>query len=81
MPAGYYRLEIAGADGRFVPAQTHLQESTLTLTAANVPQPRAVRYAWYDNPPVSLFNTAGLPAAPFKRDAQQETRTQSETQR
>jgi len=31
-----------------------------------VPQPIAVRYAWASNR--SLYNGAGLPAAPFRRD-------------
>jgi sialate O-acetylesterase len=60
-------FETAGADGKFVPAPARLQENTITLTASQVGPPRAVRYAWYDNPPVSLFNTAGLPAPPFRR--------------
>jgi sialate O-acetylesterase len=62
-------FELAGADGNFVPAKAHLQENTITLTAAAVAEPRAFRYAWYDNPPVSLFNSARLPAAPFRKDA------------
>jgi len=28
----------------------------------------AVRYAWADNPVATLFNGAGLPAAPFRTD-------------
>ena len=31
------------------------------------PKPIAARYAWADNPPISLYNAAGLPASPFKR--------------
>jgi sialate O-acetylesterase len=62
-------FELAGVDGKFVPAAARLQENTITLIAPPVGPPRAVRYAWYDNPPVSLFNTAGLPAPPFRRPA------------
>ena len=62
-------FEVAGADGQFVPAVAQLQESTITLTATTLHEPCAVRYAWYDNPPVSLFNEASLPAAPFRKDA------------
>jgi sialate O-acetylesterase len=60
-------FELAGADGVFVPAAADLQENTLVVTAPDIAAPEAVRYAWADNPPATLFNTAGLPAAPFQR--------------
>jgi sialate O-acetylesterase len=34
-----------------------------------VPAPRAVRYAWEDFPEADLENSAGLPALPFRTDA------------
>lgn len=60
-------FELAGADGKCNPATAEVKENTVTLTAPAVTDPRAVRYAWLDNPPATLFNTAGLPAAPFQR--------------
>jgi sialate O-acetylesterase len=42
---------------------------TIVVSSAQVLQPTAVRYAWGDNPPISLYNKAGLPASPFKTDA------------
>jgi hypothetical protein len=42
--------------------------TALTLVAAGVAEPWSVRYAWQDNPQASVFNSAGLPAAPFRRD-------------
>lgn len=60
-------FELAGADGVFVPAAADLQGNTLVITAPGVGAPQAVRYAWADNPSATLFNTAGLPAAPFQR--------------
>jgi len=33
-----------------------------------VQNPVAVRYAWQANPMATLFNGAGLPAAPFRTD-------------
>jgi sialate O-acetylesterase len=60
-------FELAGTDGKFVPAVAGVNESTITLTAQGVSEPSLVRYAWYDDPPVSLFNSDGLPAAPFRR--------------
>ncbi len=61
-------FELAGAYGKFVPAVAKVKENIITLTAPDVSEPCMVRYAWYDDPPVSLFNSDGLPAAPFKRD-------------
>lgn len=61
-------FEVAGADGKYEPAEAVLAGNTLRLKAAQVRGPCAVRYAWYDNPPVSLYNTVGLPAAPFRRN-------------
>jgi sialate O-acetylesterase len=64
-------FELAGPDGKFVPAAAEVQQDTITLTAPNISAPQKVRYAWADNPPVSLFNIAGLPTAPFERDKDQ----------
>ena len=33
-----------------------------------VPDPIAVRYAFADNPDVNLYNSDGIPAAPFRTD-------------
>jgi sialate O-acetylesterase len=59
-------FEIAGADGRYVPAEARIEGTTVVVTSATVPAPRAVRYGWADNPVVSLYNAAGLPASPFR---------------
>jgi sialate O-acetylesterase len=64
-------FELAGADGKFVSATAELQRNAIILMAPNVSAPKKVRYAWADNPGVSLFNTAGLPAAPFERSIDQ----------
>ena len=43
---------------------------TLVVSAPDVPAPRAVRYAWSDNPAgCNLYNADGLPASPFRTDA------------
>ena len=59
---------IAGADQRFVPAEARIEGNTVMVTALEVGQPAAVRYAWQDDPPVSLYNKEGLPASPFRTD-------------
>ena len=38
------------------------------VSAAAVPMPLAVRYAWADNPDCNLCNGALLPASPFRTD-------------
>ena len=63
------RFAIAGADRKFVWADAKLDGSTVVVSSATVPHPVAVRYAWEINPDgCNLFNTAGLPASPFRTD-------------
>jgi sialate O-acetylesterase len=59
-------LEVAGDDGNYVPAAGHIDGETLLVSAPGVEDPVAVRYAWAENPSSNLYNTAGLPAAPFR---------------
>ena len=60
---------IAGADKVFHPAQAEIQGQTVVVTSAAVSQPVAVRYGWANVPEGNLFNQAGLPASPFRTDA------------
>jgi len=59
---------IAGADGKFVPAQAEIQGATVKIWSDRVPSPTAVRYGWANVPDVNLFNAEGLPASPFRTD-------------
>jgi sialate O-acetylesterase len=59
---------VAGVDRRFVPASAQIDGATVVVSAPDVPAPVAVRYAWTDAPDASLFDSAGLPAAPFRSD-------------
>lgn len=62
-------LEIAGADRNFVAAEAVITgPDTLTVTAASVSEPVAVRYAWNDNPLFNLICGKGLMAGPFRSD-------------
>jgi sialate O-acetylesterase len=59
-------LEIAGADGKFVPATGEVAGESLVVRAAGVAAPVAVRYGWCDACAPNLVNGAGLPASPFE---------------
>jgi len=59
---------IAGADRKFVWARTRLGADTVLVWSDHVAQPVAVRYAWASNPLCNLYNSAGLPAVPFRTD-------------
>ena len=61
-------FQIAGADGKFVAADAKIDGDTVVVSAAGVAEPKAVRYAWINVPTMSLWNEAGLPAAPFRTD-------------
>jgi sialate O-acetylesterase len=69
-PRGYLGgFEIAGTDQKFYPARADIVGSTVVVSSPAVPQPVAVRYAWTDDPhEANLYNTDGLPAAPFRTD-------------
>ncbi|GGI44783.1 9-O-acetylesterase [Paenibacillus marchantiophytorum] len=61
-------FEIAGSNGIFTPATAVINPSnnTVEVTAASVPSPVYVRYAYSMDPQnPNLFNQAGLPASPF----------------
>lgn len=60
---------IAGADHKFHWAEAKIVGNCVELTCKDVPRPLAVRYAWANNPLGNLYNTAGLPASPFRTDA------------
>ena len=61
-------FEIAGADRRFFPATATISGRTLKVSAPEVTAPVAVRYAWSPAASLNFFNTAGLPASPFRTD-------------
>jgi sialate O-acetylesterase len=60
---------IAGADQKFYWAEAEI-ESNYTVVVSNkeVLEPAAVRYGWQANPDCNLYNSANLPASPFRTD-------------
>jgi sialate O-acetylesterase len=59
---------VAGADGRFYPAQVKISGSTITAWSKEVKQPIAVRYAFSNTAVGNIFNKEGLPLTPFRTD-------------
>jgi sialate O-acetylesterase len=61
-------FSIAGEDHQWHWADARIEGDTILVSAVSVPNPKEVRYAWQSNPAATLFNGAGLPAAPFRTD-------------
>jgi sialate O-acetylesterase len=61
-------FSIAGDDRKWVWADARIEGDTVIVSSPSVPNPKEVRYAWQSNPAATLFNGAGLPAAPFRTD-------------
>jgi sialate O-acetylesterase len=52
--------------GRWSRANASLSETSVHLQSPGVARPIKVRYAWADNPRLSIFSCDGLPASPFE---------------
>ena len=62
-------FEIAGADKKFVPAQAIIVGDKIKVFANGISQPASVRYNWVNDASAgNVFNTEGLPLAPFRTD-------------
>jgi sialate O-acetylesterase len=63
-------FSIVGTDHKFVWAHAKLEgKNKVIVYSDDVRNPVAVRYCWSANPDVNLFNSAGLPACPFRTDS------------
>lgn len=61
-------FEVAGEDRKFYPAKAIITGSSVTLTATEVKNPVAVRYAFKDFVVGDLFGNDGLPVSSFRTD-------------
>jgi sialate O-acetylesterase len=61
-------FEIAGADHVFHAASARIFKRKVQVQSDDVPDPVAVRYAFKDWVAPNLYNTEGLPVAPFRTD-------------
>jgi sialate O-acetylesterase len=59
---------VAGEDRVFKWADARIDDDSVIVSSADVPDPVAVRYGWAINPICNLYNAEGLPASPFRTD-------------
>jgi sialate O-acetylesterase len=65
-PLTYF--EIAGEDKNYIPAMAEIKGDIVEVWSDKILQPVAVRFGWNENANPNLFNSAGLPASPFRTD-------------
>ena len=62
-------FEVAGCDGVFRYAKAEIKKNRVVVRGDTTGRPRALRYAWADDPvDVNLFTSDGIPVAPFRTD-------------
>jgi len=59
-------FQIAGADGKFVPATATIDGETVVVQADSVAAPTQVRFGWHKVANPNLINKEKLPASPFQ---------------
>jgi sialate O-acetylesterase len=60
---------VAGSDRKFAWADATITgPNTVSVSSSQVAAPMFVRYGWGNNPEVNLYNSADLPASPFRTD-------------
>ena len=61
-------FSICGSDKTFVPAKAEIKGNQIIVYSELISQPVAVRYGWANWSEGNLFNSADLPATPFRTD-------------
>lgn len=59
-------FEVAGADGKYEPADAKIDGESIVVSSAKVSEPKSVRYGWTESEKPNLVNGADLPACPFR---------------
>ena len=59
-------FEIAGEDGKFVPAEATIDGENVVVQGSGVESPTQVRFGWRKIANPNLMNKEGLPASPFQ---------------
>lgn len=60
------KKEIEITTYNYAPAKAVIQNGKVVVSADNIKNPLAVRYAWANNPECTLVNQDNLPASPFR---------------
>lgn len=63
--SGRVSFQLAGPDGKFVPAQAEFNDGVVSVRAETVREPTRLRYLDDNNPSPSLFSESGLCVGPF----------------
>ena len=61
-------FSVRGETGPWVWAAARIEGDTVVVSSPEIPRPLHARYAWQSNPRATLYNSAGLPAVPFRTD-------------
>ena len=61
-------FQIAGSDGKYVPATAKIDGATVLVSSPDIPNPQSVRYAWDYDPAANLINALGLPVSLCRTD-------------
>jgi sialate O-acetylesterase len=61
-------FSICGTDKNFIPAKAEIKGNQIVVYSELISKPIAVRYGWANWTEANLFNSADLPATPFRTD-------------
>jgi sialate O-acetylesterase len=61
-------FEVAGKNKKYFQAKAKIDKGTVLLQSSKVKQPVSARYAWANDPVCNLYNSAKLPASPFRTE-------------
>lgn len=61
-------FQIAGEDRKFYPAKAKIDKGSVVVSAKEVKNPAAVRFAWQNGSIPNLFSKEGLPVPSFRTD-------------
>ncbi|MFA9187928.1 sialate O-acetylesterase [Flavobacterium sp. FBOR7N2.3] len=61
-------FNIAGADGKFLPAKAEIKDNKVIVSSPEVQHPYSVRFGWNEAAQSNFINKEGLPAVPFRSD-------------
>jgi sialate O-acetylesterase len=64
----FIHFTITGSDSVFLPAKARIEDNSVIVWNETVKNPIAVRYGWNNTAELNLYNSAGLPASPFRTD-------------